>query len=87
MGRLVDLTGLSFGFVTVIEYEGTNDARQSLWKVQCRCGESKSVRGTDLTGGSIRRCGPDCKYKMPQARMTFTTIGASGTEVHFSKET
>lgn len=81
--HFVDLTGQQFGFLTVLKHVGFNDARQSMWECICRCGKSKTARGSDLASGTVRRCGPDCTYKAKRPRVAVTTIGRNANEIHF----
>lgn len=53
-----DLTGQTFGRLTVIEHDSTIKSKQcAYWKVQCTCGNVKSVRRTSLTNGRSKSCG------------------------------
>ncbi|HXA78730.1 MAG TPA: hypothetical protein VNV41_16465 [Candidatus Acidoferrales bacterium] len=63
MGRLIDLTGQTFGILTVVERVGVNEHRQSMYKVLCGCGEIRIVRGSDLLTEKTRSCGTGCKRK------------------------
>jgi hypothetical protein len=69
--HFADLTGHTFGWLRVIEQAepGFNEARQSLWKCECRCGEVITARGSDLTAGSKRKCGyASVRNAMPSER-------------------
>lgn len=59
MGIKKDLTGKIFGRLTVIEQdmEKYAEKHQVFWKCQCICGNYKSIRTYDLTGGKIQSCG------------------------------
>lgn len=60
MSRLIDLTGQTFGYLTVIKnipLEGRTT--YSKWLCKCVCGETKEVRGSHLKNGLTRSCG--CK--------------------------
>jgi hypothetical protein len=83
MGRLISLMGHRSGLLQVVEHAGFNDARQSLYRCECRCGEFTAVRGTDLASRAMRRCGPDCKAELPKSRAMFQVIGRGTTETHF----
>lgn len=56
-----DLTGQTFGNLTVIGIDGltTNLKHRSYWKCQCNCGNMTSVSGQSLKSGSTKSCG--CK--------------------------
>lgn len=54
----LDLTGQSFGKLTVIERSNKkNNDRFTVWKCKCECGEIKDIRGISLTSGSSTSCG------------------------------
>lgn len=58
--RARDITGLKVGYLTALEYAGS-DGRKSLWLVECVCGARKTYPATDLTKGlrkgQIMSCG------------------------------
>src|SRR4029078_11465438 len=55
--RVRDLTGQTFGHLTVLEYVGNNKHRMAVWKCRCDCGkEMQTLRGTLVTGNTIS-CG------------------------------
>lgn len=61
MGKIKDLTGLSFGFLTVVSFFGySNDKKpKPCWYCACICGNKKIVLGDNLRGGGTKSCG--CK--------------------------
>lgn len=54
--RPVDLTGKTFGKLTVVEKTGTKNG-VSIWKCRCECGNIKNVRGCNLTSKNTKSCG------------------------------
>ena len=58
MSHLIDLTGQTFGRLTVIEKatpkEGCTNA---VWRCRCECGNEIIVRGTTLRKGGSKSCG------------------------------
>ena len=64
MGKLrKDLTGLSFGYLDVIEF-GDRVSGKARWHCVCRCGNRATVDGYYLTSGHTKSCG--CKrYEAP----------------------
>ena len=57
MGKaLIDLTGKTFGRLTVKERKG-NSGGKSLWLCSCSCGNEKIVRGVHLRSGKQVSCG------------------------------
>lgn len=53
-----DLSGRTFGDLTVIAFDGFkgDTPKHSYWLCQCICGETRSVRGTDLVRLKTLRC-------------------------------
>ncbi|GIW81520.1 MAG: hypothetical protein KatS3mg105_3327 [Gemmatales bacterium] len=63
--RGIDLTGKTYGIVTVIERDRNHKlkTRQSCWRVRCGgCGKEWTVRGSDLANWKIVTCGK-CRPK------------------------
>lgn len=56
-GRPIDLTGKTFGKLTVLERAGQNKNRNALWKCQCECGLIKITSGRLLRNGDSKSCG------------------------------
>ena len=57
MARLNDLTGRTFGLLTVTDRAGSNDRHEAMWSARCQCGAHTVVKGTLLTSGQTRSCG------------------------------
>lgn len=55
--RLVDLTGKTFGKLTVIRKAGNYKSGAALWKCRCECGNITYATGTALKNGSKKSCG------------------------------
>lgn len=55
MGSFIDLTGQTFGRLTVIE-KG-HKGREWYWKCRCECGNEKEVMGSTLRRGKCKSCG------------------------------
>lgn len=47
--RARDLTDLTFGRLTVIEFAGYSEHRELMWRCECKCGTLVAVRGSELT--------------------------------------
>lgn len=67
MGRaFIDLTGKTFGSLTVIEQANSrvspNGTSRTMWKCICECGNETVVSSADLRNGSTKSCG--CHYQM-----------------------
>lgn len=57
MAACIDLTGMKFGRLTVIERAGKTKQGNALWKCKCDCGNETIVRGTTLRNGESKSCG------------------------------
>ena len=55
-GRFRDLTGATFGRLTVIE-RAANRNKHVYWRCQCECGNEVEVRADSLTRGPTVSCG------------------------------
>lgn len=55
---VIDLTGQSFGKLTVLKrnYEPHN-GKEAWWTCLCECGNKKAIRGSDLRRGKTKSCG------------------------------
>lgn len=56
MSKLIDLTGMKFGRLTVIE-RAENRKSRTFWLCKCDCGSLKPVNSIDMMGGRIISCG------------------------------
>jgi hypothetical protein len=56
-GHFEDLTGKSFGWLTVLKCAGKSKHRSILWECQCKCGIVKIVSGKELRTGGTTTCG------------------------------
>ena len=56
MSKAIDLTGQRFGRLTVIERSESKNGIAA-WLCKCDCGNTKIVRGVDLTRGMTKSCG------------------------------
>lgn len=71
-GKRIDLTGLKFSHLTVIEYVGKEKYGQTIWKCKCDCGNYKDIRGSKLRSGEVKSCGcmrHPYKHHMTDTRM------------------
>lgn len=57
MAKLIDLTGLKFGRLTVVGREGKTKYGAACWLCKCECGNNTIVIGDELRKGSTRSCG------------------------------
>ena len=75
MGKFKDLTGLSFGRLTVISrvddyVTPSTKRRRAQWLCRCECGTEKVVLGEALTRGLTLSCGCLQKERASEARTT-----------------
>jgi hypothetical protein len=67
-GRLINLTGQQFQFLTVLGDSGKRDNNKAiLWECRCVCGNTTLVRGKDLKPGRIISCG--CQQPKIQSKV------------------
>lgn len=57
-GRLIDLTGQTFGTWTVVAEarDGNKSCSSALWLCRCECGAESRVFSSDLRKGRSRSC-------------------------------
>ncbi|MDH0899647.1 hypothetical protein N5C12_09815 [Comamonas aquatica] len=53
----IDMTGKTFGELTVLSFSHVDKKKTAHWVVRCGCGVEKSVSGCDLRAGKILSCG------------------------------
>lgn len=57
MRRLIDLTGQTFGMLTVLARADNSKHDRVMWQCKCACGEIRVVRGGHLRRGISKSCG------------------------------
>lgn len=74
MGRFVDLTGMRFGKLTVLEPAESRRKKDGkprrYWKCMCDCGNLAEVEGYSLTSGHTQSCGCFIKERSSETRKT-----------------
>jgi len=55
--RIKDITGQTFGKLTVIKRAGHNRSGAMMWLCECSCGGKKVINGVYLRNGHTRSCG------------------------------
>lgn len=60
MGCLVDISGQTFGELTVLHRVENSRDHKARWRCRCSCGKEVDVSGKDLRSGHTKSCG----YKM-----------------------
>lgn len=54
--KMLDLADIRFGRLKCISFSHTEKGR-SFWNCECDCGNTKVIRGNDLTSGKVNSCG------------------------------
>lgn len=57
MGRFMDMTGQTFGRLTVLNLAGKDNSGLYMWNCLCTCGKHTTQRGQDLRRGKVISCG------------------------------
>lgn len=74
--RVKDLRGKIFGMLTVtrlVELRQDAHGRKAIWQCNCDCGETRTIRGTELTRGDATSCG--CSSKTSAKDLEGRTFG------------
>jgi hypothetical protein len=71
-----DLTGRTFGRLTVTEFSDSNPSGNVMWKCRCQCGGTTIVSGSDLTRNQTVSCG--C-YRRENGGKSQRSHGMTGT--------
>lgn len=66
MHRYIDLSGKTFGRLTVISFAGKNKKRSATWLCKCECGVTKTMDGDPIRRGVVTSCG--CRRGGPTHR-------------------
>ena len=64
MGNFIDLTGQTFGKLTVLEYVGLSKGSRTSWLCQCDCGNTTITIAHSLRRGNTKSCGCVKKEKI-----------------------
>lgn len=82
-----DLTGQTFGRLTVIEESGRSSNGSVLWLCRCSCGKMKTATASHLLGGYIQSCGCLNKQRAAENCISRTKHGDArhGTQVGFRR--
>lgn len=79
MGQVVDLTGIEFGRLTVVERCGRDNRGEAMWLCVCECGKERKIRGSSLRVGLTKSCG--CLNKEIVSKNS-KTHGRSNSALH-----
>lgn len=78
--NIKDITGQTFGYLTVIEKTDKRIQRKVVWKCKCICGKEIEVLSTNLTSGRTKSCG--CKTKELIGQHTQNELPKNGTIIN-----
>lgn len=76
---MIDLTGLRFGRLEVLEMVGKDKYGITQWECACECGNTTTASISNLRNGNTTSCG--C-YARQRKREANTTHGETGTRLH-----
>lgn len=81
MGRpLVDLTGKTFGDMTVLgKADGRDSHGRVTWRLRCSCGAERTVRGDSLRRLMPPKCSYRCRQQLAQVAEDLGLAPASVT--------
>lgn len=79
--KLIDLTGMIFGRLTVVHRSGASPQGMAKWLCQCSCGGSKEVVGGSLRRGATTSCG--C-YSKEVHKQSNSTHGLVKTPIYYA---
>ena len=57
MNNKLELIGIRFGTLVVIELDHLGERNRTYWKCQCDCGNTSVVKGSNLVSGGTSSCG------------------------------
>lgn len=77
--QAIDLTGMTFGYLTVIKRVENSNAGKARWLCRCKCGRETVVVGCQLRDGRIVSCG--C-YSAQNARNRLFRHGGCKTKLY-----
>ena len=75
---VIDLTGKTFGYLTVLRRAENNSRGDASWLCRCKCGNEKVILGKSLRSGATVSCG--CYHKEVVAKQQ-TTHGGTKTRL------
>ena len=55
--RFINMDGLIFGRLTVVDFAGVSDSGVYYWKCKCKCGNVVNIQRSNLQNGDSKSCG------------------------------
>lgn len=77
---MIDMTGKTYGKLTVIEKDHQDGRGEWYWKCKCECGNEKVVSGYKLRSGNTSSCG--CLQTALRQHGTHRTHGMTNTRIY-----
>lgn len=74
----VDMTGLRFGKLVVVEPVGKNNHKSLMWRCVCDCGNERIVDGSGIRAGRNKSCG----CASPRFANETNTVGFTQTRIY-----
>lgn len=74
----IEMKGLRFGKLTVIEPVGKNNYKSLMWRCKCDCGNERIIDGSGLRAGRNKSCG----CSSPRFSGDDRTHGLTGTRLY-----
>jgi hypothetical protein len=81
MSKKLELSGKTFGRLTVLEFVGNSSNGKRMWSCSCSCGKQLDIVGSSLTSGNTSSCG--C-YKLEMTSLKLSKHRMSGTSEYNS---
>ena len=77
MPKLIDLTGKTFGRLTIIQRDFSKPSRKAMWLCKCTCGKQVIVGSDHLRSGHSKSCGCLQKEKAANVMRTIQPKGVA----------
>ena len=85
MGKVKDLTGETFGRLTVIRFTGINEHHHSEWECLCSCGGTIVVMRPSLRQGRTSSCGCLRVENGRKATALLVDINSKGDDITYAR--
>lgn len=77
-GKLINLAGMKFGRLSILERAGRAKNGNALWKCACECGHETTADGHNLRNGTTQSCGCLQKQRTSAAKLQHGEAGKNG---------
>lgn len=82
MRQKLNLTGKTYGRLTVLRMVGSNNQGNSLWECQCSCGNTVVVNSQHLKNGHSKSCGCINKERLTKQNQDGYKYGARSNRLY-----